>query len=267
MDEIGFENTEKIKKIPSEADRWKFIYEVAKAYGFEGIHLTPSLYLKDFELDIANMPAYFQDFKLTLHVGGIYKSASASDYEAFDASLSTYFGLALRNNMHDISLHPPGNGTTDEEKDTLLSLLCKTVDKWLPIATQNGISLSLETHVFGECFLFNGLSEFLAFTERYPNLGILVDVSHNYYNPQYSEEDMIKLLSGKNVKGLHISDALRNATFESGTHLAIGDGEMDFAKLLKGFSKIPDLYAALEIKASHDGIAKSLRILQDMRNA
>ena len=166
--------------------------------------------------------------------------------------------------MHDISLHPPGNGTTAEEKDALRSSFCRAIDKWLPIAIKNGISLSLETHVFGECFLFNGLSEFVSFTDQYPDLGILIDVSHNYYNPQYSEEDIIKILSGRNVKGLHISDALRNAELKSGTHLAIGDGEIDFPKLLKGFNKIPNLYAALEIKASNDGVAKSLRILQNI---
>lgn len=44
MDEIGLENTEKIKLIDNESKRWKFIYEVAKEYGFNGIHFTPSLY-------------------------------------------------------------------------------------------------------------------------------------------------------------------------------------------------------------------------------
>ena len=43
MDEIGFENTEKIKSMSSEADRWKFVYDVAKSFGFEGVHFTPSL--------------------------------------------------------------------------------------------------------------------------------------------------------------------------------------------------------------------------------
>jgi len=93
----------------------------------------------------------------------------------------------------------------------------------LPIVIKNGISLSLETHVAGDYFLFNGLSEFAAFTDRYPDLGILIDISHNYYNPQYSEEDIINILSGKNVKCLHISDALRSADFEDGTHRAGGN--------------------------------------------
>ncbi len=44
MDEIGFENTEKIKILETESLKWKFIYDVAKEYGFDGIHFTPSLY-------------------------------------------------------------------------------------------------------------------------------------------------------------------------------------------------------------------------------
>ena len=257
MDEIGFENTEKIKMIPLEADRWKLIYDVAKAYGFEGIHLTPSLYSKNFELDLENIPAYFQDFKLTLHFGGLLKITS----EAFDEALSKHFDIALRNNMHDFSLHPPGA----EEKDVCRSLLRRAIDKWLPIAIRNGISLSLETHVQGKYFLFNGLHEFTAFTDAFPELGILIDISHNYYNPQYSEDEILDILSNRNVKGLHISDALRDADFFEGTHLAIGDGTVDFEKLLKGFGKFADLYGALEIKSSNEGVAKSLRMLQDIR--
>ena len=35
----------------------------------------------------------------------------------------------------------------------------KAVDKWLSTATQNSISFSLETHVSGKYFLFDGLIE------------------------------------------------------------------------------------------------------------
>jgi hypothetical protein len=51
MDEIGFENTETIKTIASEIDRWRFIYNTTQIYGFDGIHITPSLY-KKFRLDM-----------------------------------------------------------------------------------------------------------------------------------------------------------------------------------------------------------------------
>ena len=89
---------------------------------------------------------------------------------------------------------------------------------------------------------------------------MLIDVSHNYYDG-YSENDIISHLANKNVKCLHISDALQGTDAKAGTHLAIGDGSVDFGKIIKGFAHIPNLYSVLEIKASNEGVAKSLRKL------
>ena len=121
---------------------------------------------------------------------------------------------------------------------------------------QNNISLSLETHVF-KLFLLNGLNEFTKFIDIYPDLGVLIDISHNYYD-NYTEDNIINILGNKNIKGLHISDALQDVDFKKGTHLAIGNGTVNFAKLLKYFDKIPNLYGALEIKSNNDDINRSL---------
>ena len=264
MDEIGFESMEKIKAIASESDRWQFIYDTAKAYGFEGIHITPSLY-ESFELDLNNMPDYFQDFKLTFHFGRIYRILSENDVGLLDKELEHAFKIVLKHKMHDISVHPPySENLTLAEKNLCLKFFHRIIEKWLKIALQRGISLSLETHVTSEYFVFDELGEYVKFIDMYPELGVLIDISHNYYNPEYSEEDMINLLGGKNVKGLHISDALRGADFRKGTHLAVGDGTVDFAKLLNHFAKIPDLYGVLEIKSSNGGISRSLKSLKEM---
>lgn len=45
-------------------------------------------------------------------------------------------------------------------------------------------------------FLFNGLEEFIIFTDKHPDLGILIDISHDYFD-NYSEDDIIKFLSKK----------------------------------------------------------------------
>jgi sugar phosphate isomerase/epimerase len=167
--------------------------------------------------------------------------------------------------MHDISIHPPyTNKLTTDEKILSSEYLNKSIEKWLKILKSNGISLSLETHVAGEWFLFNGLHEYVNFIDNHPDLGVLIDISHNYYEPQYSEHDIIGILGNKNVKGLHISDALRGAEFEEGTHLAIGDGTIDFPCLLKGFDKYWDLYCVLEIKSKNAGVERSLKTLKAM---
>lgn len=265
MDEIGFENTEKIKNITTEAERWQFIYDTAKSYDFEGIHFTPSLYNKDFGLDLNNIPEYFQDFKLTLHNGGLHKINTEDDYNSFDVALSQGFDIAIRNNMHDISLHPPDiYEASENEKKSCLEFFHKTIDKWLNTATKSNITLSLETHVTGKYFLFDGLGGYIEFINKYPDLGVLIDVSHNYYDG-YSEDEIISHLADKNVKCLHISDALQGADFREGTHLAIEDGSVDFAKILKAFAHIPNLYSALEIKATNESVAKSLSMLKQHR--
>jgi len=197
MDEIGFENAEKIITIDSEADKWRFIFNAAQTYGFDGIHITPSLY-KKFDLDINNIPDYFSDFKLTFHVGGIHNIVSESFCEAFDKEIEKGFEIAVKHNMHDVSIHPPFiYQLTMAEKNLTLELFKKAVDKWLNTFMKHDISLSLETHVAGEWFLFDGLSNFVKFVDIFPDLGVLIDISHNYYEPQYSEDDISNILRKK----------------------------------------------------------------------
>lgn len=261
MDEIGFENAEKIKKIPKEADRWQFIYDTAKSYGFEGIHFTPSLY-KDFSLDLANIPDFFQDFTLTFHFGGVHSLVSEADFAAIDKDLRAAFEIARKHNMHDISIHPPYiHKLTGDDKRKCHSLFRQAVEGWLEMMSGSGISLTLETHVSVEYFLFNGLAEYGSFVDSFPDLGVLIDLSHNYYDG-YGEEEIISHLGNKNVKGLHISDALQNVDFAKGTHLPVGHGTIDFAKLLTAFAQIPNLYCALEIKGKNEDILKSIEVLK-----
>jgi len=265
MDEIGFENEEKIKSISSESDRWQFMYDISKNYGFEGIHITPSLYTK-LGLDLSNIPDYFQDFKLSLHLGGLHAIMSERDTEAFDNELENAFEIALRHNMHDISIHPPVNndtGFSSDEKKICEEWFDKAIAKWVKEAVHLNISLSLETHVTGEFFLFDGLYEYTRFIDRHPDLGVLIDISHNYFD-KFSEDDIINILGNKNIKGLHISDALQDVDFRKGTHLPVGDGTVDFVKLLDYFKEIPNLYGVLEIKSDNDGIGRSLRNLKNI---
>lgn len=263
MDEIGFENAEEIKKISSEPDRWQFIYNTAAAFGFEGVHFTPSLY-ETLCLDLGNIPDYFQDFKLTFHLGGLHKITSKSHLDAFNRGLEAAFAIAAKHNMHDISIHPPDTyELAAHEKEICLEFFRKALEKWLKTAIEMGISFSLETHVSGEFFLFNGLVEYTEFVKDYPGLGILIDISHNFYD-RYTEDEIIGLLDGKHVKGLHISDALQGVDFVKGTHLAVGKGKVDFGKILNVFGKIPNLFCPLEIKASNEDIANSLKILRQL---
>ena len=262
MKSIGFEHEEKIKAISSESERWQFLYNIAKNYGFEGIQFD-AVDTVGYRLDIRNIPEYFDDFKLTLHLGGHNKFICDKDCIVFDEKLENALNIAIKHKMHDISIHPPVDteGFTPDKRKISEKYFDRAITKWVKETLRENISLSLESHDYGKVFLFDGLYEYSKFIGKHPELGVLIDISHNYYD-NYSEKDIIKILSDKNVKGLHISDALQNVDVKKGTHLAIGTGTIDFSKLLNHFKDIPDLYGALEIVTDNQGIGKSLENLK-----
>jgi len=266
---LGNEDEEKIKNIVSESDRWKFIYDIAKTYGFDGIHIGSNvgadLYVEEYKLDLNNIPDYFEDLKLTLHLGGHDKFTCEKDCEEFDKKLENAFKVAVKNNFHDISLHPPVDAEgcfTPDKRKASEEYFDKTITKWEKESLQSNISLSIESHDYGKYFLFDGLREYVRFIDKHPDLGVLIDISHNYYD-NYSEDDIINILGNKNVKGLHISDALQNVDVRKGTHLMIGNGTIDFSKLLNHFKDTPNLFGALEIVADNESIGKNLKKLKD----
>jgi sugar phosphate isomerase/epimerase len=269
MDEIGTENTEKIKKITAESDRWKFIYEAADSYGFEGIHFTPSLY-KEFNLDLKNIPDYFNKFKLTMHFGGRFKLLSENAFEAANSEFNEVYEVALKYNMHDISVHPPTvHGFSFSEKELCLTFFRRFIEKWLGPITRQGITFSLESHVSGGYFMFEGIGEYLRFIDEYQDLGILIDLSHHYYDG-CSEEEIITPLVGRKINGLHISDAFHGVNFDEaelrrGTHLAIGGGVMDYPRLMNAFNLGSNMFGVLEIKSNNEGIKHSLDYLKKLQ--
>jgi len=101
----------------------------------------------------------------------------------------------------------------------------KTI-KHLTKIKESNISFALETHVSGDFFLFKWLEEYIVFADKHPDSGILIDISHNYFD-NYSEDAIIELLGKRKVKALYVSDVLRNVDFRKGTHLPVGEGTVD----------------------------------------
>lgn len=142
-------------------------------------------------------------------------------------------------------------------RDNLYAVL----DKWLPKYRLAGIPLSVETHVTGEVFVFQGLEDYLAFMRQFPGLGVLIDVSHNCYDG-YSEEKILTILEPLRIGGLHLSDAVSGVDLEMGTHLPIGKGNVDFRRTLESFADSEHVHGALEIKSSYSDIKCSLEKLE-----
>jgi len=263
MDEIGLENNEKISGLKNESEKWAFITKTARAYCFEGIHITPSLY-KSFGLDTNNIPISINEFHLTYHFGGLVNVSTESECSKYEKELDNAFNIAIRHDMKDISLHPPViEGFTNDEKLKSSELFSEIIRKWSAYAKEKNITLSLETHLYEPSFLFGSYEHYINFCNGQKNMGILIDVSHNYFSG-YNEQDIIDTFRNKNVTALHISDALRlkDEDIRIGTHLAIGDGQIDFDKLLSHF-KNDNIFVVLEIKSSNAKLKSSLEQLKN----
>ncbi|MDR0928597.1 MAG: sugar phosphate isomerase/epimerase [Oscillospiraceae bacterium] len=262
MDEIGFENAEKIIAMRRDAEKWAFLLDTARTYGFTGIHITPSLYAS-FGLSVEAIPSDVDAFHLSYHLGGLYRILSADDYAKFEALLDRSFAIAERHKMRDVSLHPPViEGFTAEEKLKSSDLFAKILRKWAASAKEQGFTLSLETHLYEPYFLFGALAEYKAFYDEQADMGILIDISHNYFSG-YGEQDIIDMFQGDRVVALHVSDAVQRADgdVKRGTHLPIGNGQIDFQKMLPHYNS-PDMFAVLEIKATNAQLQDSLNRLR-----
>ncbi|MGE5579471.1 MAG: hypothetical protein ACM3WU_05425 [Bacillota bacterium] len=64
------------------------------------------------------------------------------------------------------------------------------------------------------------------------------------------------------MTGLHLSDALARVEVTKGTHLPVGEGEVDFAQILSLYAGDDSVYGALEVKADSCHIKRSLETLR-----
>ena len=128
---------------------------------------------------------------------------------------------------------------------------------WLPKFEREGITFSVESHVGGYVFLFDGLECFAEYVVQYPSLGILVDVSHNF-NDGCTIGEILRIISNLNITGLHLSDGISGEEVKKGTHLPVGHGEINFADFLEPFVKSKKIYGALEVISTSDNINDSL---------
>lgn len=260
MDEIGADNVAALRLLDQPLQRWQMIDRIAEQFGFRGVQLTPRFYAEALGLSIREMPDFMRKYRLTLHIGGGGRLQSAQDLERWSDLLGDGLQLAGLHFMEDVSFHPPGFAPGTDDRALCLELLDRLTSHWLPQFEDKGIALSLESHSHSEYFAFDGLDHYLQFLQRHLGLGALIDISHCHYDGQ-DVDLLVDAFRNVHVTGLHLSDAIRDADFRSGTHLPIGQGEVDFLPALLQFGQYSMVYAALEVKGQSADIADSLASL------
>ncbi len=260
MDEIGGDNVAALLLLDQPLQRWQKIDEIAERFGFRGVQLTPKFYAGTLGLSIKEMPDFMRKYRLTLHVGGLGVLQTKQHLQAWDDLLTDGLRLAEQHFMEDVSFHPPEFTPSTDDRALCLELFDRLTSHWLPRYEDKGITLSLESHSKGEYFAFLGLQHYLQFVEQHLGLGALIDISHCHHD----EEDIAQVVAacrGVHVTGLHLSDAVRGRDIRTGTHLPIGQGEVDFLPALLQFGQYSMVYAALEVKGQSAEIADSLASL------
>jgi len=263
MDDFGDDYVEKITRINSEMDKWKLVSDIADKYGFTGIQINPSDYSKRLGLSLNQIPSFINKYRLTYHIGGIATLESEEDYKNLDNHISEALDISAECGAEDVSFHPPiiSDGT-EIIRDKSKSYLSRLIESWIPKFIDKNITLSLETHVTSKYFVFKGLRDYSQFVSNFEGLGVLIDVSHNFYD-KYSVDEILNTLSILKITGLHLSDAAPDAEFKTGTHLPIGKGDVNFQKVIEHFNNKPNVYGALEIKGSSTEILESVNILNN----
>lgn len=258
MDEIGSDNVSRLRRLKDNELVWSEVDRIASEFGYRGIQFTPSLYEHTLGLSLKKIPEVFRKYRLTYHLGGIRPLASSEDEEELEAFLQEGVRIASENGMEDVSLHPPRLAyDCDGERQSVRSVFLGVLKRWLSRYEDHGITLSLESHSSGGFFVFDGLADFSRFVCDVPGLGVLADISH-LWNDGYGIDDVTSALENCRVTGLHLSDALAREELDKGTHLSIGDGEVDFSKFLSRYSDDHSVYGALEIKAESSKIKDSV---------
>lgn len=260
MDEIGTDNVAAVLRMEQPLQRWQKIDQIAQQFGFRGVQLTPKFYAETLGLSIGQMPEFMRKYRLTLHAGGAGSLQSEQDFERWDELLSESLELAGQHFMEDVSFHPPGFVPETDDRLLCLELLDSLTSRWLPQFEQKGITLSLESHSKGEYFAFDGFGHYLQFLEKHLGLGALIDISHCHYDGEDIDQ-VVEACRAVHVTGLHLSDAIRSVGFREGTHLPIGQGDVDFLPALLQFGQYSMVYAALEVKGQAADIADSLTSL------
>jgi sugar phosphate isomerase/epimerase len=261
MDDLGDDNIEKIMRINNEMDKWKLISDSANRYGFSGIQINPSDYSKRLGLSLNRIPGFIDKFRLTYHIGGVATLESEEDYKNLNNHILEALNISAEYGVEDVSFHPPFiSDDADTIRDRSKRYLSRLIESWIPKFIDKNITLSLETHVTSKYFVFKGLRDYSNFVSNFKDLGVLIDISHNFYD-KYSVDEILNTLSGLNITGLHLSDAIPDAEFNTGTHLPIGKGEVNFRKIVEYFNNKPNVYGALEIRGSSTEILESVNII------
>jgi sugar phosphate isomerase/epimerase len=266
LKELGHDAVRHLHALATPAAKIRAYFGYVRAAGVEGIHLedryeTLGLALTDLPHD------QLAPYRLTYHINGLRELFTDQDEEGHHAIFARIYKL-LGNlpPVEDVSIHPPAlfppypaeRAITPDRRQESQRRFQRVLTAWIPRFARLKTTLSVESHITGAHFVFDGPDDYVRFILDTPQLGALLDTSHNYFDG-YDNADLAGKLAAR-VTGFHLSDTNRSGGFPDGLHRAVGDGEIDF-DFLNQFAPYPGVYGAIEVKGGFDDILRSVEIL------
>jgi sugar phosphate isomerase/epimerase len=273
MKNLGDENVAILSQLHDEDEKWSFLRKIADSFGFAGIQLE-SRYSREYGLSVDHLPDNInKSFRLTYHRDFSYHMSTTEDEEMINEVLNKTLLSAVSSGVEDVSLHPPLLANVSitppifpddapEYREKTRERFGILLNNLVPRFLDHGISLSIESHVTSNFFVFTGITDYCDFILGIPGLGGLIDISHNCHDGIEMDE-ILSAISKIPVKGFHLSDAIHGMELGEGTHLPLGQGNINLKALVLEYSN-DSVYGALEVHGSAKGIADSLSYLKNL---
>jgi sugar phosphate isomerase/epimerase len=273
MKNLGDENVAILGQIRDEEDKWQFIQNITDSFGFSGIQFE-SRYTREYGMSLENVPDYIKEsFQLTYHLEYLNHMNTTEDEENLNKILNDILPVAVTLGVEDFSLHPPVLANvsltppiipddTPEDREQTRERFGEFLRTWVPRFLDYGITFSIESHVTSRFFVFTGITDYRDFILDIPGLGGLIDISHNCYDGIKMHE-ILSAIDKIPVNGFHLSDAIHGVELGEGTHLPLGQGNIELQALVSEYSN-DSIYGALEVRGSAQGIADSLSYLKSL---
>jgi sugar phosphate isomerase/epimerase len=124
--------------------------------------------------------------------------------------------------------------------------------------------MALESFCYSP-FIFTDLQDFMRFVSHFRSseLGVLLEVGHLYQAGFHLDEAINTF--GHRILDVHVHDATLHEDYKSATHLPIGRGNIDFAKVIAFLRKVKyDGWLTLEIHGSESEILESRKLLEKL---
>jgi sugar phosphate isomerase/epimerase len=255
---------------PHSNDELVSLVRKADSLGFKAVQIGP---LADYiRIDGARLRKVLDDLQMerSVHVGGIYDAErfALTEKEYVKVWKQIRYGITLCTEISStlVSIHPPffAEGSKTREK-----LLVKAQTRFLELvrdaenfADQNNIKIALESFCYSP-FIFEGLNDFAQFISTFPSekVGVLLEVGHLYQigiNPY----EAIQTFKNR-IFDVHIHDATKEKDYRKATHLLVGKGNINFAKLVKCLREVGyHGWLTLEIRGTGEEIVESRQYLE-----